>query len=434
MIRGIAPLKKQKARPLLFYPLKTIAFLAMLNIITYCQVAPPETNAAKDFTFDANVVTSGENHLATVRQEAGMSVFSTNANLTSSAQNHAKYLSTNNITGHTETQGTSGFTGANPWDRAIAAGYPSAFVSENVAQSEGGIINSIDLLMTAIYHRFGFLSFDYNEVGVGYYTNRYVYNMGNTSMRGICEGPQLSGAGSYYTNLCSTGIYIWQADYNTALNDVSTLQPDLLLWPPNLQTGVLPAFYEESPDPLPDYSVSGYPISVQFNPSFHSAITFVSFRLFRTIDNTEITNTRILTLSTDPNARFSSLEYALFPLDRLDYNTGYRAEFAYVENGINQTVVWSFTSKDLGRTVYALNTSLYTITLPAGSHNIAVYAPPITGFPFITNISYSYSAGMDIQMSFEDPNTILLNISGSAGQKADFYYHADTRIFTVSFN
>lgn len=377
-------------------------------------------------------VGEGYQYLNQVRLSAGMSAFSVNTTLETAAQNHADYLYYNNLSGHSESSQDPYFTGVSPWDRALAAGYPTSYVSENVSINYNGFLESVDLLMSAIYHRFGFLAFHQDEVGVGFNVDSYVYNMGNSKMRGLCEGSQLSGSGLYYLSLCSSGIQIWESDYNAAFENIRTAQPDIVFWPPNQSSGVSPVFYEESPDPLPDYSVSGYPASLQFNPAFHSSISMTSFLLYRS-DDTLVGNTRVLTEASDPNARFSNLEYALFPLERLDFNSTYRAEFSYVENGITQTLVWSFTTKDLGVSVYTISGSSATITLPAGSRQIALYVPPTPSYPTLSTITWSYSVGMDINLQYEDSNTILLNISASAGDSADFFLNADSVVVTVKF-
>lgn len=63
------------------------------------------------------------NRLNAERARCGFGLLAQNAKLDQAAQNHRAYLVANQVSGHNETAGQTGFTGATPQDRAMAAGY-----------------------------------------------------------------------------------------------------------------------------------------------------------------------------------------------------------------------------------------------------------------------------------------------------------------------
>merc|ERR1711879_948267 len=132
-----------------------------------------------DSTTTDSTTTDSLSYLNSIRTNAGMSVFKSNSLLEQSAYNHARYLSYNNEYGHYESSSNTFYTGYYPTDRANYMGYKSG-IGENISY-ESDFTGSIDTLMTAIYHRFGFLTFTKDEIGVGMESlslDANVYNMG----------------------------------------------------------------------------------------------------------------------------------------------------------------------------------------------------------------------------------------------------------------
>ena len=103
-------------------------------------------------------------YLNKVRDTAGMVAFQPNAQLQRAASGHARYLIKNQQWDHHQRPGSPGFTGVKPLQRILAAGYNNRHISENISshQGSGSPLKSIDGLMSAIYHRFAFLSFDHD--------------------------------------------------------------------------------------------------------------------------------------------------------------------------------------------------------------------------------------------------------------------------------
>ncbi len=380
--------------------------------------------------FEQNNLEEAYSYLNQLRVRAGMTEFSPSPELETAAFNHANYLVDNFQAGHYESEGIAGFTGVVPKDRAISAGYHSIMVSENVAPDYADSIESIDALMSAIYHRLAFLDFVNNEIGVGIAKasleepnshSAYVYNMGNSEYNALCEGPTFSGMGSYYPGVCK------RADMNIdaiAFDNVTTRarghNPNIVVWPAKDDYDVPPVFFEELPDPLPDYSVSGYPISVQFNPLEFTEVNVTKLELYRVQDNHEVQPTRLLNASTDPNERLSNLQYVLFPLERLEWNTVYRVEVEYTTDSGTEALTWHFKTRSLGVPLFTVQGEGEEIFISPNTSAFAIYVPPTADFPNMGISNYLFYPGTVVETAFEDGNTLRINLSGNIDQQVSF--------------
>lgn len=377
---------------------------------------------------------AGYDYLNALRVRADMIPFTRNLQLETAAGNHSNYLIVNSsktlrVSGHFENPGDPGFTGNSVSDRTAAAGFLSKLVGENVSNGQDDVFKSIDDLMSAIYHRFGFLSFSHNLMGLGFVKNpdinytAYTYNSGNSGLNSLCQGASFSGFGTFSTNVCAqnSSFRISLPDKTAAENAIIGQNPMIVRWPQQGDIDVPPAFFEESPDPLPDFSVSGYPISLQFNPMSFSSVSVKSFRLFDDVTGTEITNTRLLDQKTDPNAKFSSLEYALFPLQRLDWKSVYRVEVNYDSNKGPGSLLWKFATRNPGAPIFQYAGNGAVVNIPSNVTSFFFYVPPEPGFPTIGAISTQFPANLSLTTNFLDSNTLSITMQGSAGQQASFF-------------
>ena len=250
-----------------------------------------------------------------LRESAGLIPLLENGQLEKAAQNHVDYLIINSKSGHFEDEQDDGFTGATPMDRGRFAGYEPSYYSENLTIGFSKISDSIDALMQSIYHRFGFLDFYINEVGISSSNLIHNYNMGNR------------------------GDILKTASKN----------PAFALWPPNNYKDAQVSFANfEYPNPLKNEicvtgGVTGNPISIQFNPSSQS-VTLDSFRLFD--GDEEIPIQTILTKDSDPNGLFRDKEFAIFPASPLEINSKYRVVFRGLINGEPREISWSFKTRN----------------------------------------------------------------------------------------
>ncbi|WP_108064294.1 CAP domain-containing protein [Poseidonibacter lekithochrous] len=354
------------------------------------------------------------------RTNVGMIPFSENNLLNKSAYNHAKYLAKNKISGHTESNSKPFYTGFEPNDRAYYVNY-NAPIGENLTVGFDSYKSSIDGLFTAIYHRFGFFNFADDEIGIGMESSddntleSRVYNLGNTNLLNLCNGSSYLGEGTYYYKVCKNQeLRIEESILDNALKSNALKNPDIILWPYENQQNFQPVFYEESPDPLPTCSVSGNPISVQFNDDKVGSISMNSFKLFDE-NNIEITDTKILNKNTDPNNRFTSKEFALFPMKRLEWNKNYSVEFKYTEDGISKNKYWNFKTESLSIPYYKLLNNNVELNVKSGKE-YAIYVPPVNCNDNRYSYNYNYSSSLKILKNDSiDANTLVFKLEGNIG-------------------
>jgi hypothetical protein len=118
----------------------------------------------------------------------------------------------------------------------------------------------------------------------------------------------------------------------------------IIIYPYDGEINVRRVFYEERPDPLPNRSESGNPISVTFNPYYVESVEMITFELFES-DGTKVENVLLMDSSNDPNGFFNDTDFALFPLSVLKGSHTYRVRIEYNADGEVDTKEWSFTTK-----------------------------------------------------------------------------------------
>ncbi|RLJ17452.1 hypothetical protein DJ031_14100 [bacterium endosymbiont of Escarpia laminata] len=497
---------------------------------------------------------TGLEYLNQLRTQAGMVEFRHNNQLTTAAGSHAYYLDINrnatppylSISAHTEIKGNPGFSGIDPGQRVVNAGYGHALVKENVTIGKHDARSAIDNLMSAIYHRFTFLDFAADEIGISLEGISQVFNLGRSDLQQLCTQPPaaalssapvnclgtpltqdyftqlcheippqarfrkpwpeacpggmllngnymeqfcrqtppqaiFSGTGRYYTichgdkqidaewldAFCSTppaganydqsgeyyeickppvrvtaewfrescrsapdwGRYTASGNYlqfcanpvklrEEYIEQLTRLRheenPEIVLWPPKDAVNIPPAFYSEDPDPLPDYEVSGYPVSIQINPALTGTISLDAFTLHKiTYQGLEsIKQVRLLNSENDPNHRFTHRQFALFPLQRLDWNQSYLAIAKLRVNGSQHTLKWTFTTQDPGGALIQLDQSPDIIRLTPGL-NYALYWPPTADFPILPGqVKATHHPKMRVELNSIDLNTLRVRIQG----------------------
>lgn len=374
---------------------------------------------------------SAFSYIDSVRDAMGMNQFISNDALEIAAQNHAAYLIANNEKSHFEKKGLAKFTGVAPINRAMYAKYDTLSVSENLSTGQKSGKESIDGLMAAIYHRFGFLSPSIDEMGVGASQDEgnssnsaFVYLMGNSRLNDLCQEESFSGTGRYAYKVCRDEEQrIDIKSFRLAKTYNQKHNPEVIVYPYDGQNEVPPAFYNEDPDPLPDMEVSGFPISIEFNSYFHKSVSVYSFRLFEADSNREI-EVRYMDKGSDPNNRFSDKQYAIFPLQRLDYNSRYRAELSYIKNEQEYDVVWGFETVRIEEKLYTIDKDDQEVEVEAG-RDVVLYFKPKNSSDLLKNIHYPSS----VFVKFIDNNTIVLSVPD--GFDRNFTIDTGTRKVTV---
>jgi uncharacterized protein YkwD len=312
-------------------------------------------------------------YLNQLRNFAGMTQFSANSYLNTAAQNHASYQITNNFYTHGEQSSYVDFSGKTPSQRVLTTGYSHGDISENIYAGDVSTKHAIDILFSNIYHRLAFLDFGFDEIGFGMGASQsydfkkvYTYEIGRENFR--------------------------------AFNDAQN--PKIVLWPYKNQQDVMPVFYEEQPDPLPECSVSGYPISIQFNPSKNGKIEMESFKLYDA--DKEITDTVLLELQSD---------FVLMPLTRLEWGHTYSMSAKYSENGKPYSLSWEFTTKSLPEPYFIVEKTNQNFMLKSGE-TYHFYLPPKDCNDKFTTYRYKYTAGLNVEERIVDNNTIKIKAVG----------------------
>lgn len=172
------------------------------------------------------------------RARVGVAPLTLHPALQRAAQGHADYYRLNRsdpaLAGmglHQQQPGQPGFTGVEPEDRAVAAGYPARSVNENVGLT-GDLAASLRWHITTINHRLPLLDPRYHDIGVG------VVNEGGARFDVILVGTPR-----------------W----------VATAQPAWVTWPVDGATDAGLSYSGETPNPFPGqrYPV-GYPVTLAY--------------------------------------------------------------------------------------------------------------------------------------------------------------------------
>jgi len=281
-----------------------------------------------------------------IRGAVGLLGITYNDTLARAAQSHADYILRNQNfkNPHDEVASGVGFTGEQVFERAVHFGYFTRFTAENISQNELTVQGSVDNLLSSIYHRFGFLNYALDEIGMGRAqdANRriYVYNMGNGRLNVHCMSvPEVTERGYYLSNICAdTSARVAKSAFDRATQGS---RPQFIRFP--LDGYGVAYFGGEDPDPMPGCKITGNPVSIEFA---HDAgdIKMRDFEIFAA-DGTKITDTRTITQSSDVNHIFTDRQFALFPRAVLDFGADYRAKFSFTQDGKERELEWKFRTK-----------------------------------------------------------------------------------------
>jgi len=376
------------------------------------DVTTPQTNAP------INSGSTVYDYLNQLRESAGLIPLKENNLLAQASNNHANYLISNDSFGHDESIQLTGFTGVSAADRVNSTNYFSRTVGEGI--STGKTDNhAIDNLFSAIYHRFTLMSPVYNEIGIASSQEVngnsliLVHNMANSGLNQLCQQAPFSGFGTFYENVCKNEVSLEAAAYDQALTSTRIGNDSIIVWPPVNGKDIPPAFFEETPDPLSDYGVSGYPVSIVFNG--HDTDEFLLENIYLYNDNTNqlVTDTRLLNQDTDPNQSFSTNQHALFPLQRLDWNTRYRVEISYRVNNTLSSKTWTFQTREPATKTIKLAEDQSSFSLEIGVKT-ALYIPPQNPFDTLSAIKVSSPQNVNVALDFFDQNTLLIYATGTS--------------------
>ena len=191
--------------------------------------------------------------------------------------------------------------------------------------------------------------------------------------------------------------------------------PGLVRWPPPGWRDAQPAFYDEQPDPLPDQSIAGAPVSLQLDPERWPGARMAAFRLYAAGAGDaleEIAPLRILDRAADPNGVLEDGQWALFAPGHLGWGRDYVAEVALTtREGERVEERWRFRTRDPGLPVLEAGEGMETLSYPQG--RFLLFLPPTEGSPRpLASFGYRSPRGVRVQAEAVDLNTLRMRIDG----------------------
>ena len=398
---------------LLFLAILGIAYWGYINFFIEKQVhAIPAETVINEASADPVVEgMEARLYLNSLRQKAGLPSYYRNESLEKAAASHASYLARNRADGHYQTPALPGFSGKTPAERAVKAGYSSRMVQENLSSGNLDFKDSVDGLFSAIYHRFGFLDPVMDEIGIAYAEDRaqrriYVYDMGNYKVVRQCSDEERFSRGKYVTAICADlDKKIALSRFEKILRTNKKQSKDIILWPYDGQEDVPPAFFEEIPDPLPGYSVSGYPISIVFNDLYFKRVKIESFRLYSDGSGEEVP-VRLMDSGNDPNLLLKKNQFAIFPLERLDYDTNYTAVVNFTADSKSLKREWHFRTRSFGADILKVASNSAEFKIEPG-RSYVLYLQPHGPNDLLKNVVHP--RGTVVERI--DANTFMLKVA-----------------------
>ncbi len=401
-------------------------FLLLLLALAYAQ----GTSAS---CVSTQSLVEGYGWLDEIRASAGLEPFGRRVELELAARDHAAYLAQHRTTSHAQLPGRRGFTGETPSDRARARGY-SANASENVSYGHADVRASIDGLMAAIYHRINFLDIERDEIGIagckGGGSYAFTYNLGSSGLARLCDRPRERPIGRVLIGLCAQSRRMLpEADVALWRAEVTSKSPDIIVWPPPDRV-VDPVFFEEIPDPLPDLAVSGYPVSIQAHPGRFTTLELERFSV--ALENgDEVRRLRVLDVDSDPHGKLGRRDVVIFPLRRLEWDRRYRVRATVRLDGESRELDWRFrTARADGELIELEARMPYHVIEPGVRYDI--YAPPPAFARLADGVSWRYPAGVTLETSFQDANTLILTVKGRACAPIELRLEDGTQRFDAS--
>ncbi len=375
-------------------------------------------------------------YLNQLRRQAGLTPLSANEHLARAARGHARYMSENGVVSHRQRAGRKAYTGTRISDRVLAAGYGSTEVSENVSRGQNSIVQSIDDLMSGIYHRFGFLDAEMSKLGVGIAQRHssqpanFAYLMGDQTISRLCQGQSYQGKADYNDDACRGNFRISARQWREAKDKARRGSTKIIIWPTADSGDTPPAFYDEIPDPLPGYEVSGYPVSIEFNAAYFGKVSLRKFELRDGESGKKLPVAALMDQHSDPHHRLTAHQFALFPRDRLEWGHPYTVAAVYRHEGEEHSLMWKFSTRALPYPLVVLSDSGAEYSLQP-NRTTALYWPPRKGMPLLKNPNWTFPRSLKVTVGWQDENTLLVNLQGKPCDRAGFSFDGGYRFSLV---
>jgi len=364
----------------------------------------------------------GFNHILEQRSKINMVILKRDSRLDKASENHSIYLNRHNLGGHIEKDSLSGFTGKMPQDRAVKAGYNTTFIGENISTNQVDFKTSVDDLFTALYHRLGFLDVEFDALGLHNEGKAYTYMMSNSLLDKACKDKDKDLSG-----------YLICADKKKSFNQktlddtkgvIGKKNPPFVIWPPNQSKDNIPYFYYESPDPLPDYDVSGNPVSISFNKYYHKEVKLIKFELLDS--NGGNVSVILKNKSNDIHKILDGLSFALFPTQRLKWGETYSIKYEFKSLKTVIKGVSSFSTKSLPKKSHTVIYKKAIVKVVSGEMYLIDLKPLNQKDDTIGKYSYtkSSSAMSVTHFKVKTPNTFEITLDGKVGNSVLYKFNS----------
>lgn len=261
-----------------------------------------------------DIATDGFNWFNYRRSQIGLAPLVRNGLIDNAALGHSNYLNSNNTVAHEQVVGKPGFTGVKLGDRLAKAGYVATSLQGEViagAANTSGFYLAEELI-TAIYHRFVIFEPLFKEGGAGAVVNNSGYAYFTTDFAGSTSNGGGLPAGQVIT-------YPFSGQLKVATRFSSD---------------------NESPDPVPNQDIVGYPISV--HATFGAPLGVTAFSVRQRGAGSDLA-VRLLKSDNDAHTPVSAV--AIIPLAPLNAGTTYDVSFIGKVSGVDVTRTWSFTTR-----------------------------------------------------------------------------------------
>ena len=224
------------------------------------------------------------------------------------------------------------------------------------------------------------------------------------------------GSGTYY-DFCSNGFEIKSEFYDGLEQEALQALPEAVLWPADDAVSIQPVFYNEDPHPTPDLLMTGYPVSIQFNPRQVQDVSIMGFTLERKQDTESgkweaVEGVRQIDHLTDINGEFTPYQFAWFPLQRLKWSSEYRYRVDALVDGGFKRYSARFRTTDLPVPLYEVDAESNTVRVQE-NHFIIYREPDSYDMEPFRSVDLNYRGRPYIDVNVIDTNTVEVQAGGS---------------------
>ena len=281
------------------------------------------------------------------KARVGLQPLSCHILLSKAAWHHSRYMAANKSRGHGEQAECPEFTGETCGDRLAAAGHSSRVYIENLSTGQASWDESVQELMSTIYHRLGFLSFYIDSIGLAKAESQpfYSYVMSYSGYEILCA----KGVSGDVKNICSDlTITVDAHELYKTVDEPALKSVEYVVYPWVGQQDVTPYFINnEQPSPFlgsePEREIAGQPFSIHFNPVTFYGVPIAALKAELVSEQQEMVKLLPqMNKATDPNHKFTAFDFAWFPEEPLEENTQYTVRLLMVIGRKPQPISWSF--------------------------------------------------------------------------------------------